>query len=127
MDTGAILALIKAATSVELSAIAGKLNMLMLEQALSLKDIKLEEAVLFGDRLHKDIEMANMVGITFTLVITCERSRSTVIEPFRPDFVISSFKDIIEECKRKINAFFFATERYKKLLERPLFFNIITL
>ncbi len=98
-DTGAILALIKAATGVEPSAILGKPNMLMLEHALSMKGIKLEEAVLFGDRLHTDIEMANMAGITFVLVLTGETKSLNGDEPYRPDFVISSLKDIIEECK----------------------------
>jgi len=95
-DTGAFLALFKAATGVVPEHICGKPNPGMILHKIEELGLDPSQCVMFGDRLYTDIEMANRAGVKAVLVLSGEAGRDDLVDcPQKPDLVIGSVAEIL--------------------------------
>lgn len=97
-DCAAITAAITASTGVELTASLGKPSPLMLAEALRGLDVRAEDCLMVGDRLHTDIAMAKVTGMSSALVLTGDSTREDVaaLAPDqRPDLVFERIDELL--------------------------------
>ncbi|GCF11334.1 acid sugar phosphatase [Dictyobacter arantiisoli] len=92
--TGAVAALVSAATSVEPYYI-GKPNPLMMQMALRKINAHSEESVMIGDRMDTDVKAGIESGLHTVLVLTGVTKREDVERyPYRPTWVKDSLSDV---------------------------------
>jgi NagD protein len=92
--TGAVAALISAATGVR-PYFVGKPNPLMMRAALRTLKAHSEESAMIGDRMDTDIVAGTESGLRTILVLTGVTSRAQVDRfPYRPTYVRESIADI---------------------------------
>lgn len=93
--TGAVAALISAATGVQPYYI-GKPNPLIMRTALRTLDAHSENSVMVGDRMDTDIIIGTESGMETILVLTGVTRREDVARyPYRPTHIVESVADII--------------------------------
>jgi NagD protein len=93
--TGAVAALISAATGVQPYFI-GKPNPLMMRTALRALDAHSEESAMVGDRMDTDIIVGTESGLETILVLTGVTRREDVARyPYRPTQIVESVADIV--------------------------------
>jgi NagD protein len=92
--TGAVAALISAATGVQPYYI-GKPNPLIMRTALRTIEAHSEESVMVGDRMDTDIIIGTESGLETILVLTGVTRREDVPRyPYRPTYIVNSVADI---------------------------------
>ena len=92
--TGAVAALISAATGVQPYYI-GKPNPLIMRTALRTLDAHSEDSVMVGDRMDTDIIIGTESGLETILVLTGVTRREDVARyPYRPTHIVASVADI---------------------------------
>jgi NagD protein len=92
--TGAVAALISAATGVQPYYI-GKPNPLIMRTALRTLQAHSEESVMVGDRMDTDIIIGTESGLETILVLTGVTRREDVPRyPYRPTYIVDSVADI---------------------------------
>lgn len=92
--TGAVAALISAATGVQPYYI-GKPNPLIMRTALRTLDAHSEDSVMIGDRMDTDIIIGTESGLQTILVLTGVTRREDVARyPYRPTNIVDSVADI---------------------------------
>ena len=92
--TGAVAALISAATGVQPYYI-GKPNPLIMRTALRTLDAHSEDSVMIGDRMDTDIIIGTESGLETILVLTGVTRREYVARyPYRPTHIVKSVADI---------------------------------
>lgn len=99
-DCAAILAAIEACTGARAEAIAGKPSRHMATAVLDRLGVDASGAVMVGDRLATDIEMARSAGMGSVLVLTGATSPSdlaTCDRRVRPDYVIRTLSELLPE------------------------------
>jgi NagD protein len=95
--TGAVAALISAATGVQPYYI-GKPNPLIMRTALRTLDAHSEDSVMVGDRMDTDIIIGTESGLETILVLSGVTRREDVPRyPYRPTHIVESVADIIPE------------------------------
>lgn len=95
--TGAVAALISAATGVQPYYI-GKPNPLIMRTALRALDAHSEDSVMVGDRMDTDIIIGTESGLETILVLTGVTRREDVGRyPYRPTQIVESVADIVIE------------------------------
>ena len=95
--TGAVAALISAATGVQPYYI-GKPNPLIMRTALRTIDAHSENSVMIGDRMDTDIIIGTESGLETILVLTGVTRREDVARyPYRPTHIVDSVADIVVE------------------------------
>ena len=90
-DCAAITAAIEACTGTTCRVSLGKPSPIMVHEAMAGLDVDLADAVMVGDRLHTDIQMALDTGMASALVLTGESTTDDVrARPAdqRPDYVL---------------------------------------
>ncbi|HJZ50090.1 MAG TPA: HAD-IIA family hydrolase [Roseiflexaceae bacterium] len=93
--TGAVAALISAATGVQPYYI-GKPNPLIMRTALRTLDAHSEDSVMVGDRMDTDIIIGTESGLETILVLTGVTRRENVERyPYRPTHIVDSVADIV--------------------------------
>ena len=93
--TGANIGALAAAVSRVPDVVVGKPNPPILE--ILLKRIGSRKAVLFGDKLSKDIRSAHLMKIASVLVLSGSDSRESLLESeIKPDLVLDSVAQIIQ-------------------------------
>jgi len=93
--TGAVAALISAATGVDPYFI-GKPNPLMMRTALNTIDAHSEESVMIGDNMSTDIIAGVESGMETILVLTGVTQRTDVERyPFRPTHIVESIAEVV--------------------------------
>jgi 5'-nucleotidase len=93
--TGAVAALISAATGVQPYYI-GKPNPLIMRTALRAIDAHSEDSVMVGDRMDTDIIIGTESGLETILVLTGVTRREDVVRyPYRPTHIVESVADIV--------------------------------
>jgi len=96
--TGAVAALISAATGVQPYYI-GKPNPLIMRTALRTLDAHSEHSVIVGDRMDTDIIIGTESGLETILVLTGVTRREDVSRfPYRPTHIVESIADIVVEA-----------------------------
>jgi len=96
-DAGSIGALLETATGRKAEVALGKPHPLMMKLGLSRAGAKARDALLIGDRLSTDIEMAMQAGIDSVLVLSGETKRKDIPKKWRTKMlVVSSVKDLLE-------------------------------
>jgi HAD superfamily hydrolase (TIGR01457 family) len=95
-DTGAMLALFEKATNKKPLKIFGKPNPEMITHILKKHNISTEDAVMIGDRIYTDMELARRVPCDSILVLSGETKREDLesIEE-QPTLVVESVADLI--------------------------------
>lgn len=97
-DVGALLALFEKATCVKPEKIFGKPHPEMIAHVFKKHSISPEEAVIIGDRIYTDLELALRVPCDFILVLSGETQRSDIKNlPFPPTLVVETIGDIISQ------------------------------
>lgn len=97
-DCAAITAAIEACTNTKCSVSLGKPSPLMLEEAMAGLDIAVEDAVMVGDRLQTDIQMALDAGMPSAVVLTGEATADDVAAltaAQRPTYVLDRVDQLI--------------------------------
>jgi NagD protein len=95
--TGAVAALISAATGVQPYYI-GKPNPLIMRSALRTLDAHSEDSVVVGDRMDTDMIIGTESGLETILVLTGVTRREDVRRyPYRPTHIVESVADIVVE------------------------------
>jgi NagD protein len=95
--TGAVAALISAATGVQPYYI-GKPNPLIMRTALRTLDAHSEDSVMVGDRMDTDMIIGTESGLETILVLTGVTRREDVPRyPYRPTHIVESVADIVVE------------------------------
>ncbi|MBF0371425.1 MAG: HAD-IIA family hydrolase [Magnetococcales bacterium] len=94
-DAGAILKFIETAAGVKATRIFGKPNVEMIAHILEREGVSLDEAVIVGDRIYTDMEMARRVGCKGIMVL----SGDTGLEALQvcascPDLVVKSVAEL---------------------------------
>jgi NagD protein len=93
--TGAVAALISAATGVQPYYI-GKPNPLIMRTALRTLDAHSEDSVMVGDRMDTDIIIGTESGLETILVLTgVTRHEDVTRYPYRPTHIVESVADIV--------------------------------
>jgi NagD protein len=93
--TGAVAALISAATGVQPYYI-GKPNPLIMRTALRALDAHSEDSVMIGDRMDTDMIIGTESGLETILVLTGVTRREEVARyPYRPTQIVDSVADIV--------------------------------
>ena len=95
-DAACMIAAIEACTEKRVDPIVGKPSEIMLQEVLSLLDLRPEQCAMFGDRPETDMTMAQNAGLTAVLVLTGVTSRDGLesIET-QPDVVLESIADLL--------------------------------
>ncbi|MFC2166240.1 HAD-IIA family hydrolase [Acidobacteriota bacterium] len=95
-DVGSMLALFEKATGKKPFRIFGKPNPEMIAHVLEKHKAKPQEAVMIGDRIYTDMELANRIGCDFILVLSGEtQSKDTDGLDRVPALVVNTLGDII--------------------------------
>lgn len=97
-DSGAISAFVTASTGVT-PVYFGKPYLQTINIICDMTGVKIEDMVIFGDRLYTDIALGKRHGITSVLVLTGETKQSDVDQAKKedkPDYVFSSLSQVHE-------------------------------
>ncbi|MCD6046820.1 MAG: family hydrolase [Gammaproteobacteria bacterium] len=96
-DVGAFLKLINATTQAEPICYFGKPNAQMVETTLKQHKISGKDAVVIGDRLYTDMQLAKNIGALSVLVLSGETSRAQLEETSQvPDVVVNNLYNLCE-------------------------------
>ena len=97
-DVGAILALYEKATGVKPNRIFGKPNPEMITHVFKRHQVGPETAVMIGDRIYTDMELAKRVPCDFILVLSGEAKKSDLknVSP-APALVVDTIGEIIPQ------------------------------
>jgi HAD superfamily hydrolase (TIGR01450 family) len=96
-DIGSMIELFKAATGKTPHKIFGKPNPEMIDWIFSDLQLSPGEAVLIGDRLYTDMEMARRTGCLFVGVLSGETSRIDIENSDRtPDLIVKNVGELVE-------------------------------
>jgi len=97
-DCAGMIAAIEAVTEKRVEIIVGKPSPLILQTALEVMGLKLEDCILIGDRLETDIKMGREFGMATGIVLTGVTDEKTLKEykhsSIQPDFVFQSIADV---------------------------------
>jgi len=94
-DAGSMLALFKKATGKKAFRIFGKPNPEMIAHILKRHSAKPQDAVMIGDRIYTDMELANRIGCDFILVLSGETKPNDIIGLDRkPALIANTLGDI---------------------------------
>jgi HAD superfamily hydrolase (TIGR01450 family) len=97
-DVGAMLALFETSTKVTPEKIFGKPNPEMIAHVFKKHNVNPEDAVMIGDRVYTDMELALRVPCDFILVLSGETQRAEYQKlPFPPALVVDTIGDIIPQ------------------------------
>jgi HAD superfamily hydrolase (TIGR01450 family) len=100
-DVGSMLALIEKATGKKPYRIFGKPNPEMIAHILERHNAKPQDAVIIGDRIYTDMELANRIGCDFILVLSGETRLHDIKNLERqPALVVNSLDDIIPDSSK---------------------------
>ncbi|MGD9344636.1 MAG: HAD-IIA family hydrolase [Candidatus Aminicenantes bacterium] len=95
-DVGAMLALYEKATGIKPERIFGKPNPEMITHVLKRHKLGPEAAVMIGDRIYTDLELAHRVSCDFILVLSGESKRSDLRNvTHAPALVVDTIGEII--------------------------------
>jgi HAD superfamily hydrolase (TIGR01450 family) len=95
-DIGAMLALFEKSTGVKPERIFGKPNPEMISHVFKKHNVSPEDAVMIGDRIYTDMELANRVPCDFILVLSGETKRSDLQDlSHTPALVVETIGEII--------------------------------
>jgi len=95
-DVGSMLALFEKATGKKPIRIFGKPNPEMIAHVLKRHNAKPQDAVMIGDRIYTDMELANQIGCDFILVLSGETQPDDLDGLDRtPSLVVNTLGDII--------------------------------
>jgi HAD superfamily hydrolase (TIGR01450 family) len=95
-DVGAMLALYEKATDIKPEKIFGKPNPEMITHVLERHHVGPEDAVMIGDRIYTDMELARRVSCDFILVLSGEAQRSDLQKvSYTPALVVNTIGEII--------------------------------
>jgi len=95
-DVGAMLALYEKATGVKPERIFGKPNPEMITHVLKRYDLGSEAAVMIGDRIYTDMELARRVSCDFILVLSGESKRSDLRNvTHTPALIVDTIGEVI--------------------------------
>ncbi|MGB6864081.1 MAG: HAD-IIA family hydrolase [Candidatus Aminicenantaceae bacterium] len=98
-DVGAMLALYEKATGVKPERIFGKPNPEMITHVFKKHNVGPEDAVMIGDRIYTDMELANRVPCDFILVLSGEAKRSDLQNvSHAPALVVNTIGEIISQA-----------------------------
>jgi len=98
-DVGAMLALFDKATGVKPERIFGKPNPEMITHVFKRHNVGPEDAVMIGDRIYTDMELANRVPCDFILVLSGEAKRSDLQNlSYAPALVVNTIGEIIPQA-----------------------------
>ena len=98
-DVGAMLALYEKATGVKPERIFGKPNPEMITHVFKKHNVGPENAVMIGDRIYTDMELANRVLCDFILVLSGEAKRSDLQNvSHAPALVVNTIGEIIPQA-----------------------------
>ncbi len=101
-DVGSMLTLFEKATGIKPFRIFGKPNPEMIAHVLKRHKVKPQDAVMIGDRIYTDMELANRTGCDFILVLSGETQPSEAKElDRRPALIVNTLEDIIMEPSQK--------------------------
>ncbi len=90
-DCAAVIAAIEAVTQKKVEAVVGKPSPIIIEAALEVLGLPVEECMLIGDRIETDIRMGKEANIATALVLTGITTEAMLNDStLKPDFVISS-------------------------------------
>ena len=79
----------------------GKPNPMMLQYAVSMANVTLEETIVIGDRLYTDIASGKNAGITTVCVLSGEATLDDIqLSDIKPDFIFPSVKELLIELKK---------------------------
>jgi len=96
-DVGSFMALIEKATGKMPGKSFGKPERYCIDKALAETGLSAEDAVVFGDRLYTDIELANRAGITSVLVLSGETTEAMhKNSSIKADIVITGINELYE-------------------------------
>ncbi len=97
-DCAGMIAAIEAVTQKKVEVIVGKPSPLMIQAAMDVMGLRLDECILIGDRLETDIRMGKEAGIATGIVLTGVTNEETLKEyrhsSLQPDFVFQSIADV---------------------------------
>jgi NagD protein len=97
-DCAGMIAAIEAVTQKKVEVIVGKPSPIMIQAALDVMGLRLEDCILIGDRLETDIKMGKEAGIATGIVLTGVTNEETLREirhtSMQPDFVFQSIADV---------------------------------
>jgi HAD superfamily hydrolase (TIGR01450 family) len=95
-DVGSMLALFEKATGKKPFRIFGKPNPEMIAHVLKRHKVKPQDALMIGDRIYTDMELANRIRCDFILVLSGETQPSEVKELYcKPALVVNTIGEII--------------------------------
>jgi len=96
-DIGSFMALIEAATQKSPDKTFGKPESYCIDKALAQTGLSKADAIVFGDRLYTDIELANRIGVTSVLVLSGETTKQMHDNSAtKADIVMSSISELYE-------------------------------
>jgi len=96
-DIGSFMALIEAATGKMPDKTFGKPESYCIDKALTETGLTKADAIVFGDRLYTDIELAKRAGVTSVLVLSGETTAEMYLNfATKADIVISSIDELYE-------------------------------
>ncbi|MHA1221677.1 MAG: HAD-IIA family hydrolase [Candidatus Heimdallarchaeaceae archaeon] len=103
-DAGSFLAFFKASTGREPDVIMGKPNPIFIDLIVREKNIDYSKIAVIGDRLYTDIRMG-LESNCLTILPLCGETKVSFLNstPYLPDYVFTSFKELIEYWKLHIN------------------------
>lgn len=97
-DCAVVIAAIEACTGVQCAAIMGKPEGIMLKTAISGLNVKPENCLMVGDRLHTDVEMAKKCGLWSALPLTGDTKIDEITKlelNKQPDFILDRIDRLI--------------------------------
>jgi HAD superfamily hydrolase (TIGR01450 family) len=95
-DIGTFIEIVKMTTGKVPDKIFGKPDRMLIELVLKKHHLKYSDAVIIGDRLYTDIQLAQNSKITSVLVLSGETKRSDYERSdIRADIIVSSIRDLI--------------------------------
>jgi ribonucleotide monophosphatase NagD (HAD superfamily) len=94
-DAAAVIAALEAASDKKVEMVVGKPSRHMVQAALEVLGLSLEECAMVGDRLETDMVMAKENGFLAILTLTGVSSRNDLpFAPVAPDHVIESVAEL---------------------------------
>jgi phosphoglycolate/pyridoxal phosphate phosphatase family enzyme len=95
-DCAAIIAAIEACTNKHVEAIVGKPSTYMIEAALNLMDLPVEDCLMIGDRLETDVKMGLDAGMSAALTLTGATDESALAgSSIQPTYILRELGDLL--------------------------------